>query len=107
MMANIFNKLKNFQFKKLIYPAISVFFVVIAVATFVLVTRFLYRNINKALTPDKQSVEQQLIKVDLDSFYLVIKKLGINLDKEASELKPEPSEKPVKFLDTIEANSSN
>lgn len=107
MMANIFNNLKNFQFKKLIYPAISAFFIVVAVVTFVWITRFLYRSINKALTPNKQSVESQLIKVDLDGFYLVIKKLGINLDKEVSELKSESPEKPAESQDTTETNSSN
>lgn len=80
MILNILSSFKKLQFKKVIYPSIFVVFIVIALMFFAITIKFLYRNINKALTPDEQSIESQLIKVDLDNFYFVSKKLGIELN---------------------------
>lgn len=80
MALNIFDSFKKLQFKKAIYPFVFVVFIIIVLMFFVITIKFLYRNINKALTPNERLIESQLIKVDLDNFYFVSKKLGIELN---------------------------
>lgn len=95
MALSIFGSFKKFQFKKAIYPFIFVVFIIIILMFFVITIKFLYRNINKALTPDERLTESQLIKVDLDNFYFVSKKLGIDLNDKAKEQKTESSVEPT------------
>lgn len=73
--------LKKIKFKKLIYPIIFGTFIIIIVVVFISAAKFLSEAINRAFVLDARLAESHLIKLDLPNFYLVAKKLGIEISQ--------------------------
>lgn len=76
MPKKFLTKIKKIQLRKTIYPIILIVFFSVVAVVFVSSVRFLYRNMNKALILNEELAESQLMKLDLDKFNLVIKRLG-------------------------------
>ena len=51
----------------------------IVVICFTFAAQFLSENLNKAFVVDEQSIDETLVKIDLENYYLVAKKAGITI----------------------------
>jgi len=72
--------LGKIKFKELVYPAITVSFFAIVIISFVLDIGFITQNINKVFyVPDSSEIESRMVRVDMENFYVVARKLGINV----------------------------
>jgi hypothetical protein len=89
-------KIKNSQWKKLIYPAVSTVLLLLVVVFFLFGARFLSNALNKAFAVDQGIIESELTSVDFISLQLVAKKLGITIapDPGAEPETPSPEEVP-------------
>lgn len=70
--------------KKFTFPGIIILFSFTAIILFIISMKFLYRHFNKASLINMESAQSQSIKLDLDDFYLVSKKLGISASPETA-----------------------
>ena len=93
-MNNLLNKLKVIKAKQVIYPTIVCVFVAIVAIFFALSAKFLSTNINKAFITDKESEGSELVRLDLPNYFLIAKKLGLNVAIE-EEATPPPQPTPV------------
>ena len=75
----IVNKLKSIKARGTLYPSIVAVFILIVVICFTFAAQFLSENLNKAFVVDEQSIDETLVKIDLENYYLVAKKAGINI----------------------------
>lgn len=64
--------------------------VIIITLVFIFSAKFLSLNINKALVVDEKSAESKIVEIDLDSYYAVAKKAGIDLSANISPSSPNP-----------------
>lgn len=72
---------KNIKFKKIIYPIIVFIGILLTIAVFIKVARFLVGNINKAFyNPAAREGEALLTNIDLENLKIIADKLGITLD---------------------------
>ncbi len=76
MLDKLFQNLKQFKFKKAIYPALSGFFAAAAVAAFVYSALFLSSSINRVFESPEGAAEGRMIKIEKENYNLVAKKLG-------------------------------
>src|SRR3989338_1686960 len=83
---NIIGKLKEIRPRDAIYPGIITIFIALAVFCFILTAQFLSKNINKGFMIDERSIEETLVTVDLENYYLVAKKAWINIELPNPEL---------------------
>lgn len=90
-------------FKQIIYPSIIAAFAVVVIILLIYSVRFLSRNINKIFSLDAQTISSQLLKIDIDKFYFVSKRLGIVID---SKMPPKPAATPVEEATTTEETPS-
>src|SRR3989344_1286116 len=75
----IVNKLKSIKARGTLYPSIVAVFILIVVICFTFAAQFLSENLNKAFVVDEQSIDETLVKIDLENYYLVAKKAGITI----------------------------
>lgn len=83
-------KVKTLRFDQVIYPALSLTVTMIVIVLTVLAVRFLSHNLNQPFNQNTQAIESELIKIDLDTYNRVAKKLGI-----AVEPADKPKEQPI------------
>lgn len=74
------SKLKKIRLKQIIYPSIITFFIVVVIVLLIFSVKFLSLNINKIFSLDTQTIDSQLLKVDIDKFYFVTNRLGIIIE---------------------------
>lgn len=77
MIQQLLAQLTVRHLKKLVYPAISILFVSVALLLFGKTAFFISANINKAFTTDEAAIESELLRVDIQNYLLVAKKLNI------------------------------
>lgn len=86
---NFKEKIKKLKPKGFIYPAVSAVFFAAILWTFISAAGFISKAINKIFTAGSEgAVESQIVKVDLDNYYLVAKKLGLNTEPPNEETPP-------------------
>lgn len=105
MKKEIFSKLKKIRLKQIIYPSIITVFLVVVIILLISSIKFLSQNINKIFSPDTDISSSQLLKVDLDRFYFVAKRLGISIEPETAPpmtppLQIEPAPPPAELNKT-------
>lgn len=72
------NKLKKIKIKNIVYPAISAAFLIVALWLFISFSSFLIKSVDKVFSaPEQGEIESRLIKINLEDFDVVAKKLGI------------------------------
>jgi hypothetical protein len=76
-MKEIFSVFKKIGPKQIIYPAIIAAFIILVAVLLTLSIRFLSGKINKIFVLDTQSINSQLLKVDMDKFNFIADRLGI------------------------------
>lgn len=74
------------KFKKIIYPLISGIIVILIIIVFIYSVKFLAEAIDRVFATDTESLESHLIRLDMEKFNLVAKKLGIMLGMSETEL---------------------
>jgi hypothetical protein len=63
--------------KKLVYPSILILFFIIVGALFVWTIIFLSTTINNSITPDPNKAKTELIKIDMPTYEMAVKKLNL------------------------------
>lgn len=76
-LEKLLRQLKTVGIKRAIYPTLTSFFIIVLIALMILSARFLANNIDKAFRLDEKVLQAQLIRLNLDGFAKVAKKLGI------------------------------
>ncbi len=74
-------KLKRIQLKKIIYPGILSFVFILTALGIALSANFVSGNVNKALISNSAAAEAQIIKLNLEGYNRIVKKLGIKVQK--------------------------
>ncbi|KKT86259.1 MAG: hypothetical protein UX26_C0002G0019 [Parcubacteria group bacterium GW2011_GWC1_45_9] len=77
MFEKYFFQLKKLRFKQVIYPVISVAFFAMVVFVFAKSAVFLSLSINKMFLATERASEAEAQKIDLESYFLVAKKLNL------------------------------
>ncbi len=72
---------KNVKLKKIIYPIILGVFFIVVILIFIYSAKFLVNSINRSLSLDVQYAESRIIKINLEKFYRIAKKMGIEISK--------------------------
>lgn len=76
------------KFKKIIYPLISGIIAIIIIIVFIYSVKFLAEAIDRVFAQDTEFLESHLIRLDMEKFNLVAKKLGINQQPTTYDLQP-------------------
>lgn len=71
---SIFESLRKLKFAYLLYPGISILFLIVVAVVFFFAIQFLSRNINEAFSPE---VGISAPTLDMEKYQLVTKKLGL------------------------------
>ncbi|MFH0890497.1 MAG: LytR C-terminal domain-containing protein [Candidatus Liptonbacteria bacterium] len=72
-------QLKKIEFKKLVYPLATFFFILIIVAIFMNSAVFLSDSINRSFVLEESLLESRIVRLDMDSLEEVAQKLGITI----------------------------
>lgn len=80
---------KTLSFRKALYPALTLFFALTVLALFILSARFLSRSIERVFVQEGE-IEQNLTRVDMDTYMLLAKKLGIPIRETPATPTPTP-----------------
>ena len=92
MKKEIFSKFKKIRFKQIIYPLIITIFIILLIILLFSSIKFLSQNINRIFSSNTEAFNSQLLKLELDKFYFVAKRLGISIEQEtAIETTPTPT----------------
>lgn len=90
------DKIKNLKFKSLVYPAIFFFALIVITVIFIFSVKFFLKTIGGVFDVDEGVLDSQIVKVDMDNFSRVAKKLGIEVvtssEQVAGEEKPAAEE---------------
>ena len=87
-------KIKELQWKKLIYPAIGSVGIFIVLICFAYTVNFLSKNINHIFVPESEELHDPATNIDMNKLNLIANKLGITFQKVVEE-KPIIAEEPV------------
>ncbi len=94
MLEKYLFQLKKLRFKQVIYPMISFVFFALTIFVFAKSAVFLSQSINKMFLASEQANEAETLKIDLENYFLVSKKLSlpkIELPDFETEVSPQAS----------------
>lgn len=87
MKEKIKKTFSNLRWQDMMYPLISLFFLIVLIVIFFMTVRFLYTHIDSALSLDTGE-EPSLLRIDMENLAVVAHKLSIPI-RSASETPPE------------------
>ncbi|MBI4812413.1 hypothetical protein HY798_03175 [Candidatus Falkowbacteria bacterium] len=94
--------MKNIKVKKIIYPLLSGVFFLAVVVVFIYSVKFLSSNIKNVFDTD-DSASSHLTSLDMDNFYRVAKKLGL---EQITDNRRQTTENAISIITTNETTSA-
>ena len=70
-------KIPEMNYKKMVYPSILIVIIIVIIVAALLATKFLTANINSSFNTNESVLRAEVIKIDMESYKLTAKKLGI------------------------------
>ena len=110
MKKEIFSKFKKLRFKQIIYPLIITIFIILLIVLLFSSIKFLSQNINRIFSSNTETLNSQLLKLELDKFYFVAKRLGISIELETTPQAtptPTPTTEPTPTPTPIELDKTS
>lgn len=111
MLKSSIKKIKNWRFKKIVYPAVSILYLLLLLTIFIYTAKFLSEQISRTFDSDDGGSEKYFASLNLADYSLVAKKLGLTPVSEPSspenQVAPADETLPVETATTAAVSATS